>query len=112
MEILLGFFEGFSWQELIAGIFFILFALLPGFDFFNAIKLKFGLEGGAANAMVMGVSILLTALTMFLTNSLGIENLDFTLESIIAFGGTRHGAVNQAKEQGGEAEAGWKPVQY
>lgn len=86
MDFLIGFFEGFTWQQLIAGIFFVLFAALPGFDFFNWIKVKLKLDGSKANLMVMIVSMLITAPVMYVTGALDVEGLQFTLKSILAFG--------------------------
>ena len=99
MEFVLNFFDGFTWQVLVGFLFTAIFALWPGFNLFNWLKDKFNLVDQAANAMVVGVSILITALAMFVTNSLGIESLDFTLESILAFAGFLYGASQIAYQR-------------
>jgi len=86
MEGFLGFFEGVTGAQLIGWFFTILFALFPGFNLFNKLKLWLNLEGQLANAMVIGVSMLITGVAMFLTGELGLEGLEFNLGKIIEFG--------------------------
>lgn len=80
------FFQGYTWEELVGFVFWILFGLLPGFNIFQFVKVKLGWEGGKAQALVMGLSVAITALCMFVAGVFNIDEFTFTLDELIKWG--------------------------
>lgn len=80
------FFAGYTWQDLVGFVFWILFGLLPGFNIFQFVKTKLGWEGGKAQALVMGLSIAITAICMFLAGVFNVDKFTITLDELIKWG--------------------------
>lgn len=81
-----AFFAGYKWEDLLGMAFSLLFGLFPGFNLFQAIKVKFGWEGQKAHWAVMGLSVSLTALLMFLAGAFNVAKFDITLANLLEWG--------------------------
>jgi hypothetical protein len=114
MEVIFHFFEGITWQMAIMGFFTILFGHPPGFNLFNWLKAQWNLEGPQVQAMVIAVSMLITALAMFVTDSLGFAGLEFNLQGILAFAGVLYKssqiAYQRFKDAGSNFPNEWGPA--
>lgn len=82
----LSFFDGYTWEQLIAMLFALLFGLLPGFNLFQWLKDKWNIEGQPAHFMVLGVSVVLTMAAMLVTGYLDLTGFEFTLANILEYG--------------------------
>lgn len=80
------FFAGQTWQDLIAYFFAFLFGVFPTFNGFQWVKDKLGLSGQSAHWAVMGFSILLTSLAMFVTGVFNKSVFEVTFSNILELG--------------------------
>lgn len=97
-----AFFAGYEWRELVALFFVALFGLIPPqWSVFEYIKVKLGWDGSGKKAhyLVLAISLILTVAAMWVTNSLGLENFEFTLMNVIAYGGTLYAASQIAYQR-------------
>lgn len=78
-----AFFAGYTWEDLLGFVFFILFGLFPGFNLFQWIKVQWGWEGNKAHVAVMGLSVAVTGLCMFLAGIFNVESFEFSLANLI-----------------------------
>ena len=87
MEGLLEFFAGYTWEQLIAMLLAVLFGIFPGVNLFEWLKVKFGLEGQAANYLVIALSVIVTTDAMLVTGSLDLAGFEFSLANILELAG-------------------------
>lgn len=83
----LHFFDGYTWEQLIAMVFALFFGLLPGFNMFQWLKDKWNIEGQPAHFMVLAVSVILTTAAMLVTGYLDLSGFEFTLANILEYAG-------------------------
>ena len=81
----LQFFDGYTWEQLVAMLFSFIFGLWPGFNIFQWLKDKWNIYGQKAHFMVLGVSIVLTVTVMLVTGYLDFAGFEFTLANILEY---------------------------
>ena len=91
--VIVGFFGGFSGEQVIMGIIVLLFTLVPqfGLAFFNWLKQKFQLVDEQAHDLVFVVCYLFSAIALLVTGTLDLSGLEFTLANFLTIGTSIYG---------------------
>ena len=91
--VIVGFFGGFSGEQVIMGVLVLVFTLVPqfGITFFNWLKRKFQLIDEQAHDMIFIVCYIFSAIALLITGSLDLAGLEFTLANLLMIGTSIYG---------------------
>ena len=87
-DVILSFFAGFSGEQVIFGVFVVLFWLIPGLGlkFYNYLKDKWKLKDEQAHDFLFAVSFILSAIALLITGTLELSGLEFNLANLLTTG--------------------------
>ena len=87
-DVILNFFTGFSGEQVIFGIFVVLFWLVPGLGlkFYDFLKNKWGLKDKQAHDFLFAVSFALAAISLLVTGTLELSGLEFNVANLLTIG--------------------------
>ena len=91
--LIVGFFSGFTGEQLIVGTVILLFTLVPqfGLTFFNWLKRKFQLVDKQAHDLIFVVCYIFSAIALLVTGTLDLSGLEFTLANVMVAGTSIYG---------------------
>ena len=92
-DVIVGFFGGFSGEQVIVGIIVVLFTLVPqfGLSFFNWLKRKFQMIDKQAHDLIFVVCYIFSATCLLVTGTLDLSGLEFTLANFLTIGTSIYG---------------------
>lgn len=88
-----GFFVGVSAEQVVFGIVILLFTLVPNFglEFFNLLKENWGFVDQQAHDFIFAVCYIISAIALLVTDTLSLDGLEFTIQTVFAVGTSIYG---------------------
>ena len=88
-----GFFVGVSAEQVVFGIVILLFTLVPNFglEFFNLLKERWGFVDKQAHDFIFAVCYIISAIALLVTDTLDLNGLEFTIQTVFAVGTSIYG---------------------
>ena len=92
-SVIVGFFSGFSGEQVVMGLIVMLFTLVPqfGLTFFNWLKKRFQMVDKQAHDLIFVVCYIFTAICLLVTGTLDLSGLEFTLANFLTIGTSIYG---------------------